>query len=465
MPRVYAKKKNYINALSIDANKEYILLIKPSVKIATPKSQGYNSRHIALEAVECVLEKRYSVEFALDQFTGWKKLVEKDRAFTKLLVMTTLRHLSEIDAIYSKFLDRPLPRRTKYLRNLLRLGTAQLIFLKTPPHAAVNTSVYLAKRLLNKKFKGLTNALLRKTAISGAALSPKKSARLNTPDWLWQSWCEAYGEQKTLRIAQQHLQPAPTDLTLAKKDSKVAIKLDAEILETGSLRCRGVGQPNEWYGYSEGKWWVQDAAAALPIKLLGNIRGLHVFDLCAAPGGKTAQLDMNGANVLAIDISEKRFAKLQANKARLGLGAETMITDVRTWKPKRKADLVVLDAPCTATGTCRRHPEILRIRKPSDVETMVRIQKALLDASARMVSRGGTLLYITCSLQPEEGPNQIADFLDRCKQFVRFPFAPVTWHGLEDIIDKNGTLRTFPCDWSARGGLDGFYAAALKRMS
>ena len=130
----------------------------------------------------------------------------------------------------------------------------------------------MAKRLLNKKFKGLTNALLRKTAISGAALSPKKSARLNTPDWLWQSWCEAYGEQKTLRIAQQHLQPAPTDLTLAKKDSKVAIKLDAEILETGSLRCRGVGQPNEWYGYSEGKWWVQDAAAALPIKLLGNIR-------------------------------------------------------------------------------------------------------------------------------------------------------------------------------------------------
>ena len=440
-------------------------MTKSPIKFAVQNSEGLRSRWAALEALEGVLENRRTINLALDNATGWKRLKAEDRAFTKLLILETIRHLPEIDQIYSNFLDRPLPRRSHRLKHLLRLGTAQLVFLRTPPHAAVNTTVALAGQLLNQKFKGLTNALLRKIARTDARLSPDKSARINTPDWLWRSWRKTYGEEKTLKIAQQHLELAPTDLTVAKTSPELASHLNADTLESGSLRCKDFGNPAEWWGYEDGRWWVQDAAAALPIKLIGDVRGLNVVDLCAAPGGKTAQLAMGGANVVSLDISKLRSETLKANMKRLGLKSNTIISDLRNWEPSITADLVVLDAPCTATGTCRRHPEILRLRGSEDVQKMVRIQKNLLDAGAAMVPNGGTLLYITCSLQPEEGPDQVTDFLNRWINFARSPFKPLTWKGLEGVIDTNGALRTLPFHWSSRGGMDGFFAAALKRIS
>ena len=440
-------------------------MTKSSIKFASQDSEGLRSRWAALEALEGVLESRRTINVALDNATGWKKLKSKDRAFTKFLILETVRHLPEIDQIYSNFLSRPLPRRTHRLKHLLRLGTAQLVFLKTRPHAAVNTTVALAEQLLSQKFKGLVNALLRKIARSDSRLSPDESARINTPDWLWKSWRKEYGEENTLKIAQQHLELAPTDLTVAKTCPELTSYLNAETLESGSLRCRNFGNPADWWGYANGKWWVQVAAAALPIKLIGDVRGLNVIDLCAAPGGKTAQLAMGGANVVSLDSSHLRSKTLKANMKRLGLESNTIVSDLRDWEPSITADLVVLDAPCTATGTCRRHPEILRLRCSEDVHKMVRIQKNLLDSSAAMVPNGGTLLYITCSLQPEEGPDQVTDFLNRWTNFARSPFKPLTWKGLEGVIDMNGALRTLPFHWSSRGGMDGFFAAALKRIS
>ena len=440
-------------------------MTKSPIKFASQDSEGLRSRWAALEALEGVLENRRTINVALDNATGWKKLKPEDRAFTKFLVLETVRHLPEIDQIYSNFLSRPLPRRTHRLKHLLRLGTTQLVFLKTPPHAAVNTTVALAEQLLSQKFKGLVNALLRKIARSSARLSPDTSARINTPDWLWESWRKTYGEENTLKIAQQHLELAPTDLTVAKTSPELPSHLNAETLESGSLRCRDFGNPADRWGYADGKWWVQDAAAALPIKLIGDVRGLNVIDLCAAPGGKTAQLALGGANVVSLDSSKLRSETLKANMKRLGLTSNTIVSDLRDWEPSITADLVVLDAPCTATGTCRRHPEILRLRCSEDVHKMVRIQKNLLDAGAAMVPNGGTLLYITCSLQPEEGPDQVTDFLNRWTNFARSPFKPLTWKGLEGVIDINGALRTLPFHWSSRGGMDGFFATALKRIS
>ena len=315
-------------------------MTKSPIKFASQDSEGLRSRWAALEALEGVLENRRTINVALDNATGWKTLKPEDRAFTKFLILETVRHLPEIDQIYSNFLSRPLPRRTHRLKHLLRLGTAQLVFLKTPPHAAVNTTVALAEQLLSQKFKGLVNALLRKIARSSARLSPDKSARINTPDWLWESWRKTYGEENTLKIAQQHLELAPTDLTVAKTSPELASHLNAETLESGSLRCRDFGNPADWWGYADGRWWVQDSAAALPIKLIGDVRGLNVIDLCAAPGGKTAQLALGGANVVSLDSSKLRSETLKANMKRLGLTSNTIVSDLRDWEPSITADLV-----------------------------------------------------------------------------------------------------------------------------
>lgn len=433
----------------------------------TPRSDinGLPARRAVLAALEMVLDKRQPLEIALDRSDDWRTLPTQDRAFARLLLLTILRRLPEIDRIYGQFLDRPLPQRPSQVAHLLRLGAAQLAFLQTPAHAAVDTSVTLAGEMHNPKFKGLVNALLRKVAGAKGTLDQFEAARLNTPDWLWRSWSDAYGEAAAAEIARLNLEEPPIDLSVNRDPEQWAGLLDAELLPSGSLRRRGGGDPSGWPGFDEGAWWVQDAAAALPVKLLGDIAGLTALDLCAAPGGKTAQLAAAGARVTALDISEKRLERLKSNMARLGLPADTVAADLRDWQPPDKADIVVLDAPCTATGTCRRHPDILRLRGPDDVAKMAGVQETLLQAAADMVTVGGTLLYITCSLQSEEGPDQVSHFLNRYDDFTRRPFVLPAWPGLEDIVTAEGELRSLPTHWSSRGGMDGFFAVALRRIS
>lgn len=316
--------------------------------------------------------------------------------------------------------------------------------------------------------------MLRRVAREGAGLIAAQDApRLNTPGWLWQSWSRTYGSATCRRIAEAHLEEPPLDLTARADPSAVAERLGAELLSTGTVRLRTrEGPVTALPGFERGEWWVQDAAAALPVTLLGEVRGRHVIDLCAAPGGKTAQLAAGGALVTAVDRAPNRIARLRENLARLGLSAWTVIADATQWRPDEPADAVLLDAPCSATGTIRRHPDVAWIKRPEDVEALAALQRRLLTAAAEMVRPGGVLVYCACSLQPEEGPDHAA-WMTRAQGPLQLEpvtsepaggMAGTTLASLPAALTSDGQLRTFPFFLSRSGGMDGFYAVRMRRI-
>lgn len=423
------------------------------------------NRRVALDLFEAVLRRQRPLEEQADQFT--RDLAPRDRAFVRLLVATTLRRLGQIDKVLTRFLDRPLPRKLAPVRDVLRLGTAQLLFLDTPSHAVVDTSVNLVKGGRMAPYAGLVNAVLRRIAREGRAVCETiDAARFNTPKWLWLDWVATYGEATARAIAEAHLNEAPLDLTLrpGADPAEWATKLDAEVLPTGSLRRRAGGSVAELPGFADGQWWVQDAAAALPARLLGDVSGQRVIDLCAAPGGKTLQLAAAGAEVTAVDRSARRLRRVTENLGRLGLSATVVDADAKTWRPAHLADAVLLDAPCSATGTIRRHPDVARHKTPDDVDALSATQQALLRAATEMVKPGGLIVYCTCSLQAEEGPAQIATALDLDLPVERVAIAAAEVGGLDELITADGDLRTLPCHLPGKGGLDGFFAARLRRV-
>ena len=394
----------------------------------------------------------------------------RDRAFVRLLVATVLRRLGQLDAAIDHCLERPLPARARRLRDTLRLGAAQLLFLGTPPHAAVDATVRAGPR--EARLKGLVNALLRRLAREGAELVTAQDAmRLNTPDWLWRAWCAAYGEDTTRAIAAAHLAEPPLDLTLKDPDEQAARqwaeRLGARRLATGSLRLEASGPIERLAGFGDGAWWVQDAAAALPARLFGDIAGRLVIDVGAAPGGKTAQLAAAGARVVALDRSPKRLRIVHDNLARLGLAAECVAAEGTEWRPQAHglgaADAVLLDAPCSATGTIRRHPDILRLKTPADIERLGPQQARLLAAAVDMLRPGGVLVYATCSLQPEEGVQRIEALLRAGAPVERQALQRGEVCGWGEAITAAGDLQTLPCHLPTEGGLDGFFAARLVR--
>jgi len=372
------------------------------------KKSPFLARAVALDLLEAVLRRGRPLDDAIPDHPGFAGLEVRDRAFARLLTATTLRRLGQIDVLINAALERPLPRKTQGVRDILRLGTVQLLFLDTPPHAAVATAVDLAQAREHGPHKKLVNAILRRLGRQGRALAEAQdAARLNTPDWLWEAWVKAYGEPACRRIAEAHLSEAPLDITVKEDAAGWAKKLDARILPAGSLRRPPGGIVTDLPGFGEGAWWVQDAAAALPVNLLGDIKGRSVIDLCAAPGGKTAQLANRGAVVTAVDRSGKRLARLRENLGRLGLTAELITADAATWRPSQLADMVLVDAPCSATGTIRRHPDVARLKKPDDVAKLTGVQDRLLTAALEMTAPGGTVVYCSCSLQPQEGTERI----------------------------------------------------------
>jgi len=407
-----------------------------------------------------VLLQRRPLDGALAAHDGFARLSPRDRAFARLLAVTVLRRLGEIDAALKELLNRPIQPSAARVMNAIRLGAAQRLFLDTPPHAAVDTTV----RLLGGRFagfKGLANAVLRKVAQVPGGVD---AARADTPAWLWRSWAGAYGEATAAAIAEAHMYEPPLDLSVANHPEEWAAKLEAAVLPTGSLRRPVGGEPTALPGFAEGGWWVQDAAAALPARLLGDVAGKRVIDLCAAPGGKSAQLAAAGGKVIALDRSGARLARLSENMARLGLHVDMVEADAATWRPDAPADAVLLDAPCTATGTIRRHPDIARIKRPGDVATVAAVQDRLLQAAVEMTAPGGRLVYATCSLQPEEGPDRIAALLKNGAPVRLDPVSAIELPGLSDAIQPDGTVRTLPCQWRERGGIDGFYIARLERV-
>ena len=423
------------------------------------------ARATALELLLQVLERRRPLDELLERDRQFAALEARDRGFAHLMVATTLRRLGQIDALIAHCLGRPLPGAAHASRNLLRLGVAQLLFLGVAAHAAVDETVALARRVDGGGYKGLINAVLRRLAAEGEPLvKAQDAARLDTPDWLWRSWRAAYGEAACRAIAEMHLTEPPLDLTVKGDTEPWVARLGAERLQTGSLRCRSAGEVRALPGFEEGAWWVQDAAAALPARLLGEIAGRHVLDLCAAPGGKSAQLALAGAQVTAVDRSPGRLDRLTENLARLGLAATTVTADVCLWRPALPADAVLLDAPCTATGAIRRHPDVPWLKTPADVRRMAAEQDRLLRAAIEMVRPGGLLVYTTCSLEVEEGLARVESLLAQGAPLRRRPVVPVEVSGLAELITPQGDLRTLPCHLADRGGMDGFYAARLERL-
>jgi 16S rRNA (cytosine967-C5)-methyltransferase len=427
--------------------------------------QAPNARMVALDLLATVLRRKRPLDDAIEDNPAVHGLSARDRAFARLLVATTLRRLGQIDALIDRCLNMPLAPRAAPVYDMLRLGVAQLLFLRTPAHAAVATSVDLAQNRGYLSHKGLVNAVLRRLSVEGEKLAQMQdAARLNTPDWLWRSWSSTYGEATARAIAGAHLKEAPLDLTLRENSDGWCGRLEATLLPTGTLRRAPGGSIAALPGYAEGVWWVQDAAAALPARLFGDIAGREVVDLCAAPGGKTAQLAAAGAHVTAVDRSPRRLDRLVANFQRLGLPIEAVAADALAWRPEQPVDAVLLDAPCTTTGAIRRHPDVPHLKLPEDVARLSVVQENLLWAAVDMLRPGGILVYCTCSLEPAEGLDRIGALFAAGAPLARQPIAPAEFGLDPGWITADGDLRTLPCHLPEYNGLDGFYSARLVKL-
>ena len=423
-------------------------------------SAGLPARSAALTVLSEVLRKRRPLDAAL---AATAHLEARDAGFARVIASETLRRLGQLDALIRTYVPKPPARnRAGPVPEILLAGACELLFLNVPPHAAVDAANRLAQadgKAMH--FKSLINAVLRRVAREGAELiAGQDAARLNTPDWLWQRWSETYGEETAYAIATAHLGVPPLDIVAKNSPMPDAVNLFGDVFRLGE-HVRVDSLP----GYADGDWWVQDAAATLPVHLLGDVRGKTVFDLCAAPGGKTAQLAASGAQVIAVERDESRMARLKENLERLHLDAKLVVKDVRDFQPESPAPYVLLDAPCSATGTIRRHPELPWIKGANDVTLCAQAAGELLDAAADMTAKGGLLVFAVCSLEREEGLEQIDDFLRRRPEFAREMIAPEDIFGLSALVDASGDLRTLPCHFAQKGGMDGFYAARLRRAS
>jgi 16S rRNA (cytosine967-C5)-methyltransferase len=415
------------------------------------------ARRAAITLLEAAVERRAGIDEA-DAGAAMRGLDARDRAFARALTLTTLRHLGVIDRLLAPRLSREPPPR---IRSLLRIGAAQLFWFDTPDHAAVSTSVALADRDKGTRtFKGLINAILRQLLRDGP---PAADPEALAPPWLFARWTGAYGRETALAIAAVIAGEPATDLTVRANDDieKLAAELEGETLPGGTLRIAQRGDPSLWAGFAEGRWWVQDAAAAIPARLLHVNAEQTALDLCAAPGGKTLQLAVSGATVTAVDRSAERLKRVDENLARMSLAAEVVAADAANWDDRREFDAVLLDAPCSSTGTFRRHPDVLWAARVGDIAKLAGVQSRLLDSAARRVAPGGQLVYCVCSLEPEEGEQQVRAFLARNPGFSTAPMAAGEGGAPPASLTAEGWLRLLP--HQREGGQDGFFVARLRK--
>ena len=446
----------------------------PPQRFALPSEvPGLAARRIAADILDGVLHKHRTLDDQLDgaaAHPGLKTLPDRDRALMRRLVATILRRLGTLGHVLSRLLDRGIPTDAPRAQSALLIGAAQILWMDVPDHAAVDLSVRLVQSDRRAaKYAGLVNAVLRRCAREGQPLIDEvKSQTLDVPPWLLARWIAHYGETNARDIALAISHEPSLDITVKSDPAQWATRLHGETLPTGTVRTLLQGSVTMLPGFAEGQWWVQDAAAALPARLFGDLAGKTIVDLCAAPGGKTAQLALAGARVTAVDRSPNRMARLRENFARLALEAEAVISDAGEWQGGKDGggfDGILVDAPCTSTGTIRRHPDVAWLRQEVDIAPLVGLQKRLLEKAVTLLKPGGTLIYCTCSLELEEGEQAISGLLAAESAVRRAPIEAGEVSGLSEILTAEGDLRTLPSHLPhpdpRLGGLDGFYAARL----
>lgn len=446
-----------------------------SEPVTQEATAGLIARQIACDTTASLLtgSGARSLDDALRQAGRDKPLAPGDAALAKAIATATFRRFGFLRKALAERMNEGLPNDPGLLA-LLATGAAQILDLAVADHAAVDIAVRIAKADPQQRHRsGLVNAVLRRLIREREAILSDQGDALdvNTPPWLAQRWRANFGEPTARRIAAAHLKGAPIDLTVKTDSSAWAARFGGTALFFGSVRLTGIATAiTELPGFTEGEWWVQDAAASLPARLLNPNSGERIVDLCAAPGGKTAQLAAAGARVLAVDRSAQRLERLRENLARLNLKAEIHVGDALAMPETDAFDAVLLDAPCSSTGTLRRHPDVAWTKSEADTRRLANLQSRLLDKAARLVKPGGRVVYCSCSLEPEEGEAQIAAFLARNPHFSRMPVSPAELAGHGEFIDASGDLRTLPChlggaDPDGAGGLDGFFASRLQRTA
>jgi 16S rRNA (cytosine967-C5)-methyltransferase len=434
---------------------------------------GLAVRKTAARLLGAVIDAHTPLDALTDNEHGhpqYLALSARDRALLRAILATALRHRVTIEKLIARRLDRPLPGNAHSLSHILHVGAAQMLFLDVPDSAAVDLAVAHAKSdPRSARFGSLVNAVLRGLGrVKERALPAELKANDDAPDWFSQRLRQAYGDEKAVAILAMHRVEAPVDLTVKSDPEVWAEKLGGIVLPTGGVRlARLTGAVAEMPGFEDGAWWIQDAAASLPARLLGDVSGLSVADLCAAPGGKTAQLALAGAKVTAVDQSKSRLVRLSANLARLGLEADVVQADLLKWQPAIPFDAILLDAPCSSTGTVRRHPDVPWSKSPEDIAKLAALQRRLLDRALGLLKPGGRLVFSNCSLDPSEGEELVAAFLAETKGVSLDPVLPGEISGVAPFLTAEGMLRTTPADMGletpALSGMDGFFAARLRK--
>lgn len=431
--------------------------------------QGVDSRLAATHALALVCDKHETLDDAIGKLAGKYRLSDADRKLVHAICGFVFRNLTVIDAAIFRIMNRKRAPSPKLLHHLLRVGAAQLLYMDVAEHAALFETVAATGSLHLSRQKSLVNAVLRsvqrqKAEILATPLTPLQKL----PEWLRNRWISNYGELLAGEIASACEHQAPIDVTI--KDLKAPLeeaqKLGGEYIGLQTVRVhQAPAHVASWPGFEDGAWWIQDIAATLPINMLGDIAGKSVLDMCAAPGGKCMQLAARGANVIALDRSASRMQRVIENLSRVKLGqrVKTVVADAEGWTPEDAPHVILLDAPCSATGTLRRHPELPWNHEENHIEKMAASQRALLAHAAKMLGKQGQILYCTCSLEIEEGENQVEEFLNHHKDFSEITaipeaLAPYLKRGLRDI-----GWRAFPHVLADKGGMDGFFIALLQK--
>lgn len=428
-------------------------------------SNHLDSRVASFYILKKILDDKSTIESAMESLSH--KIKVEDRGFIRHLVTTTIRRLGQLDKIIDHLTKSKLGNTQMAVRHLLRLAITQLLFMEVPAYAAVDSAVRLVEEKLSKKLHYLkkpVNAILRNVDRDREQILKKfGNTRLNFPKWLLKSWDERYGNAVVKEIIDVCLDEAPIDISL-KPDLDIeewANFFKGKVVREHTVRLEKSGKISELPGYDEGKWWVQDIAATLPETLLGTKKGDILFDLCAAPGGKTAQSAAKGVIVTAVDMSHKRLKRLRINMSRLGLEVDVIASDIMDFKPQKLADYILLDAPCSSTGTIRRHPEILHSRQTKDVKELAALQSQMLDHVSAFMKKGSILVYSVCSMEKEEGPDQIKALLERDGSLKRKEITKEELVGLEQTILDTGDVQTLP--HYIEGGMDGFFITRLEK--